>query len=86
VAAVTAWHAAAVALAVALGACGWAASRGRLAGRVAALELASAVSVTLLLCVAQATRRASFEDLALALALLSFPAGLLYARFLEDTP
>lgn len=51
--------------------------------RLAALNGASTLTVVALLVVAAAFDRASFADLALTLALLSFIGNLAFARFLE---
>lgn len=58
-------------------------AHGDTASRLVALEAASPICVVLLLCLCEAFRRAPFVDLALALALLTFGAGLVFARFLE---
>jgi multicomponent Na+:H+ antiporter subunit F len=57
--------------------------RGDIVSRLVALEGASSICVIVLLCLAEADRRVSFVDLSLTLALLSFGAGLVFARFLE---
>ena len=51
--------------------------------RLIGLELAGTVDTLVLLVLAQAYGRAIYLDLALALALLSFAGGLVFARFLE---
>jgi multicomponent Na+:H+ antiporter subunit F len=56
--------------------------RGSPVDRLVGLELAGTVD-TLVLLLAQAYDRAIYFDLALALALLSFAGGLVFARFLE---
>ncbi len=48
-----------------------------------ALEMAGLLIVLGLLLLAQAMSRPSFFDLSLALALLSFPTGLMAAHFIE---
>ncbi|HLG69734.1 MAG TPA: monovalent cation/H+ antiporter complex subunit F [Chloroflexota bacterium] len=48
-----------------------------------AFELASVMAVSILLLLCQGVQQSSFADLALALALLSFGGGLVFARFLE---
>lgn len=57
--------------------------RGDTVSRLVALEAASTMCVILLLALTEAYRQAAFVDLALTLALLSFGAGLVFARFLE---
>ena len=51
--------------------------------RLVALQLAGTLSAFVLLLVAVGSGRPAFSDLALGLALLSFPAGLLFAHFFE---
>ena len=51
--------------------------------RLVALELASVITCLVLLLLAQGIHRPPFFDLALALGLLSFAGGLVFARFLE---
>ncbi|MEA2508926.1 MAG: multicomponent Na+:H+ antiporter subunit [Actinomycetota bacterium] len=51
--------------------------------RLVGLELASVIVCLILLLLAQGLHRPPFFDLALALALLSFAGGLVFARFLE---
>ncbi|HVV70763.1 MAG TPA: monovalent cation/H+ antiporter complex subunit F [Verrucomicrobiae bacterium] len=48
-----------------------------------ALQMAGLISVLALIVLAEAMQRPSFLDLAMALGLLSFPAGLVFAHFLE---
>jgi multicomponent Na+:H+ antiporter subunit F len=57
--------------------------RGSPVDRLVGLELAGTVDTLVLLLLAQAYDRAIYFDLALALALLSFAGGLVFARFLE---
>lgn len=57
--------------------------RGDTVSRLVGLEAATSITVWILLALAEAYHRAPFVDLALALALLSFGAGLVFARFLE---
>lgn len=57
--------------------------RGDIVSRLVALEGASSICVIVLLSLAEAYRRVPFVDLSLTLALLSFGAGLVFARFLE---
>ncbi len=57
--------------------------RGDAIDRLCGLEATSVVQSLLLIALAQAMKRSSFSDLALALALLTFGGGLVVARFLE---
>jgi multisubunit Na+/H+ antiporter MnhF subunit len=57
--------------------------RGTFAARIVALQLATPVGVLLLLALAQGFGRTIYQDVALALAVLALPSGLVYARFLE---
>ncbi len=63
--------------------CGIACLRGNAVSRVVALEAAGLIATLILLLVAEGFHRQPFTDLALALALLSFGGGLVFARFLE---
>lgn len=58
-------------------------ARGTLGHRLAAVQLAGALAVLLLVMMTFAFDQASSMDLALTLALLTLPATLLYALFLE---
>ena len=77
------WLSAAIALLPALIPGGIVLVRGDDLDRLVALELAGALTVLILVLLAQGFARSSFYDLALTLALLSFPAGLAFARILE---
>ncbi len=48
-----------------------------------ALQLGGVIIALALLLLAQGLKRPSFFDLSVALALLSFPAGLMFAHFIE---
>ena len=63
--------------------CGVACLRGDVVDRLVALEMAGTVVTLVLLLLAQVFGRVVYVDLALALALLSFAGGLVFARFLE---
>ena len=63
--------------------CALMALRGRVAGRLVALEMAGIVETLLLIALAESSHSAWLLDLGLALALLSFGGGLVFARFLE---
>jgi multisubunit Na+/H+ antiporter MnhF subunit len=77
------WLAAAIALLPALGFCLVVAMQSGLADRLVALELATAIAVFVLILLIVAFDQPSFIDLALTLALLSFPGSLVYAHFVE---
>jgi multicomponent Na+:H+ antiporter subunit F len=77
------WGVAALALLAGLVPCGVVCLRGDPLSRLVGLEMASVVDTLVLLVIAQAYDRAIYFDLALALALLSFAGGLVFARFLE---
>lgn len=51
--------------------------------RLAGVEMAGVIEVLILLLVAQGCNRTVFFDVALAMALLAFGGGLVFARFLE---
>lgn len=75
------WLAADVALLLALVPCALAVLRRKNPGDwLVALQLAGIIAVLALLILAQAMQRPSFFDLSVALALLAFPAGLLFAQ------
>ena len=57
--------------------------QGDTVSRLVALEAGSSMCVVILLALAEAYHRIPFVDLALTLALLTFGAGLVFARFLE---
>lgn len=77
------WAAVSLALLGAFALSGAACFRGSAPERLVGLESAG-ISLTLLLVTAAlATGRASFVDLAMAAAVLSFGGGLVFARFLE---
>jgi multisubunit Na+/H+ antiporter MnhF subunit len=75
------WTIAAVIATGALAACGVAIARGSVATRLVALQMAGSVAAVDLLLTAQSFGNESAYDMALALALFSFPAGLVYAKF-----
>ena len=77
------WSVAALALLAGLVPCGVVCLGGSPVDRLVGLELAGTVDTLVLLVLAQAYDRAIYFDLALALALLSFAGGLVFARFLE---
>jgi multicomponent Na+:H+ antiporter subunit F len=57
--------------------------RGEAIDRLVALEAANALTIVMLSLIAEALKRQFLFDLPLALALLSFAGGLVFARFLE---
>jgi len=64
--------------------CAFVALRARnVVDRVVALEMAAVCETLGLLALSEGFQRTYLYDLALALALLSFGAGLVFARFLE---
>lgn len=78
-----AWLIAATALLLALVPCGIVTVCGRTAERLVALELAGLLTTFIVVLLAEGTGRPSLYDLALALALLSFPSTMVFAHFLE---
>ncbi len=60
--------------------------RGGVFRRLIGLEMAGVVTSLLFLSWAQLEKRPSLMDLGLAVALLAFGAGLVFARFLERAP
>jgi multicomponent Na+:H+ antiporter subunit F len=78
-----AWMIAAEVLLFALVPCGIAAFRGGSIERLVGVEMAGVVESILLVLLAEAIHRPSTYDLAVALALLTFGGGLVFARFLE---
>ncbi len=63
--------------------CGMVIARAPVMDRLVALEMAGTVSVLVVMMLAEAFRQPSFFDLALTLAFLSLPAGLVFALFFE---
>jgi multicomponent Na+:H+ antiporter subunit F len=61
----------------------WVAARGRLADRLVALQLATSVVILLVVLASFAFDQSSIIDLALALTVLSLPATLMFALFIE---
>ncbi len=82
-AALNIWSIAALLLLLGLIPCGAGLLRGRTVARLVALELASCVTALILVILAQQSQEASFYDVAIAFAVLSWPAGLIFAHFLE---
>jgi multisubunit Na+/H+ antiporter MnhF subunit len=77
------WLLGSAALLFALVPCGITSFRGDTMERLVGLEMAGMVVTLLLVMLAQGMNRVNFYDLALALALLAFGGGLVFARFLE---
>jgi multicomponent Na+:H+ antiporter subunit F len=77
------WLIGAGVLLVALVPCGIVAVRAETMDRLVAVELAGTITTLLLVTLAQALGRPAVFALALALALLSVPAALVFAHFLE---
>jgi multisubunit Na+/H+ antiporter MnhF subunit len=77
------WLIAALALVLAVLPCGFVLSRGAIMDRLVALQLATGICTLTLVLVAPGLNRPSFLDMGLTLALLGYPASLLFARFLE---
>lgn len=83
-AAVSAWLIACLVLALVLAGCTGVILRARgLGTMLVATQLAGAIAVLILLSLSVALQRPAFLDLALALALLSVPAGLMFAYFIQ---
>lgn len=79
----TAWMLATVALVPAFAIAVLYASRGGVASRLAAVQLASAVAALVLALMTFAFDQSAFIDLALGLTLLGLPGTLIMALFLE---
>ncbi len=77
------WLVAATALLFGLVPCGIVTFRGTVMDRLIGLEMAGVIESLLLILLAQGMNRPNFYDLALAMALLAFGGGLVFARFLE---
>ena len=75
------WYGAALVLLLCLLPCIVVAVRGGVIDALIALEIATALSVLVLLLAEQGMQRTSFFDVSLALAVLALPSTLLFARF-----
>ncbi len=82
----SAWQLGAALFALSLLPCAWISLRGRAFRRLVGLEMTGTVLTLLLLTWAQAESRTSLLDLGVTMGLLSFGAGLVFARFLERAP
>lgn len=74
---------AATVLLVGLAPCGLLAARSRPLDGLVALELGSSLTTLVLLLLAEGFHRSVYFNVSLALAVLSFTGGLVYARFLD---
>lgn len=79
----SAWLWAALALMLGLAPCGWICMRGAAIDRLAALELAGVLAASIVILLAEGYQRRALFDVALGIALLSYPSGLVFAHFLE---
>lgn len=77
------WFVAAAALLFGIGACGWVCLFASTLDRLVAVELLGTVTVLVLLLLAAGFDRTPYYEVALALAVLSLPASLVFVRFLE---
>lgn len=77
------WLLAAAALMFGLIPCGIVVFRRDVMNRLLGLEMAGLIETLILLFLAQGFNNPNFYDLALAMALLTFGGGLVFARFLE---
>ena len=77
------WLMAAVAMLFALVPCGWVALTSSVQKRLVALEMSGIICTLELMLLTMAFNRMPMMDLALALGLLSFGAGMVFAHFLE---
>ena len=75
------WYAAAAPILLCLIPCVIVAVRGTTVDALIALEVATAVTVVVLLLAEQGMQRQTFFDVSLALAVLALPSTLLFARF-----
>jgi multicomponent Na+:H+ antiporter subunit F len=80
---VNVWLVAATVLLLGLVPCAGLCLRAGPSDRLVALELASVITTVELVLLAEGFHRDVYFDLALALALLSFAGGLVFAHFLE---
>ncbi len=77
------WLITAVVLTLSFIPCGIVIVRERVLDRIVALQMAGILSVFIIMLLAESFRQPSFMDLALTLAILSLPAGLVFAFFFE---
>lgn len=74
------WFVAAACLLAGLFPCIGVALRGRIADALIAMQIATALTVVAMLLIEQGLQRQTFFDVSLALAVLSLPSTLLFAR------
>lgn len=77
-----AWMAAGVAVCAGLVPCAWMSLRGAPERRLVGLEMTSMIVTIAMVMFTVGTNRLPFIDMPLALAILSFGGGLVFARFL----
>ncbi|HJU11457.1 MAG TPA: monovalent cation/H+ antiporter complex subunit F [Candidatus Binataceae bacterium] len=77
------WLLAAALLQAGIVVCGIVSVRSGLLRSLVAMEMASAIAVLTVICLAEAVGRPAWFDLAVALGLLSFPSGMVFLIFLE---
>jgi multisubunit Na+/H+ antiporter MnhF subunit len=77
-----AWMISSIALLLALAPCGWLALTATVEKRLVALEMTGIICTVELMLLTMAFKRPPLMDLAIALALLSFGAGMVFAHFL----
>ncbi len=78
------WMIAAIALLFALVPCGWVAMTASVHKRLVALEMAGILCTLELVLLTMAFQRMPMMDLAVALSLMSFGAGMVFAHFLAQ--
>ena len=78
-----AWLAAAAVLTLGYLPCGWVVLRGEVMDRLAATQMAGALTIAVVTLLSVGLSFTSELDLALALAILSFPSTVVFAYFLE---
>lgn len=76
------WMVASIAMLLALLPCGWLAMTSTIQKRLVALEMGGVLCTLELMLLTMAFNRMPMIDLAIALALLSFGAGMVFAHFL----
>ncbi len=77
------WMVAALVIGASLIPCAWMCLRGSAERRLVGLEMTGIIVIVLLVLITVGYGRLPFIDLPLTLAVLSFGAGLVFARFLE---
>ncbi len=79
------WVVSSIALLFALVPCGWVALTSTVQKRLVAVEMAGIICTLELMLLTMAFNRMPMMDLAIALGLLSFGAGMVFAHFLAST-